>query len=56
MAKIEKFEDIQAWQRARELNRRIYRITRDGQFVKDFNLIDQKCCNLNNVQYSRGIC
>ena len=41
MAKIEKFEDIQAWQRARELNRRIYRITRDGQFVKDFNLIDQ---------------
>jgi len=41
MAKIEKFEDIQAWKRARELNRRIYRITRDGQFVKDFNLIDQ---------------
>lgn len=41
MGKIERFEDIQAWQKARELTKRIYRITKDGQFVKDFNLINQ---------------
>ncbi len=35
MSKIERFEDIQAWQKARELSKEIYRVT------KDFSLKDQ---------------
>jgi len=38
MANIEKFEEIVAWQKARELTREIYRITNQGSFVKDFGL------------------
>ena len=39
--KIERFEEIQSWQRARELNRQIYEITKDAHFSKDFSLRDQ---------------
>ena len=41
MASIEKFEDIEAWQKARELTREIYRITNQGFFSRDFGLRDQ---------------
>jgi len=41
MASIEKFEDIEAWQKARELTREIYRVTNRGAFAKDFSLRDQ---------------
>ena len=41
MENIEKFEEIEAWQKARELTREIYRITNQGSFVKDFGLRDQ---------------
>ncbi len=41
MGKIEKFEDIKAWQKARELNKKIYNITKDSHFSKDFSLKDQ---------------
>ncbi len=41
MASIERFEDIEAWKKARELTREIYRITNQGAFVKDFGLCDQ---------------
>ncbi len=41
MAKIERFEDIHAWQKARELTKGIYDITRNSHFVKDFSLKDQ---------------
>ena len=41
MSKIERYEDIQAWQRARELNAGIYKITKQGHFAKDFSLRDQ---------------
>ena len=41
MASIEKFEDIEAWQKARELTREIYRVTNRGDFAKDFGLRDQ---------------
>jgi four helix bundle protein len=41
MAKIEKFEDLIAWQKARELAKRIYQITNDGAFARDFGLRDQ---------------
>lgn len=39
--KIERFEDIQAWQKARELNQQIYDVTKDAHFSKDFSLRDQ---------------
>jgi four helix bundle protein len=41
MGKIERFEDIQAWQKARELNKGIYRTTGTHPFSKDFSLRDQ---------------
>ena len=41
MAKIEQFEDIEAWQQARLLVNEIYAITNDGQFARDFGLRDQ---------------
>jgi len=39
--KIEKFEDIQAWEKARELVRQVYHITCEGDFAKDYALKDQ---------------
>lgn len=41
MAKVEKFEDLIAWQKARELTKNIYTITKQGEFAKDFGLRDQ---------------
>ena len=39
--KIEKFEDIQAWQKARELVKSIYEITSKDNFARDHGLKDQ---------------
>jgi len=36
--KIEHFEDIEAWQLARELARKVYRLTKKPRFVKDYGL------------------
>lgn len=41
MGKIERFEDLIAWQKARELTRAIYEATRQGAFAKDFGLSGQ---------------
>ena len=41
MAKIEQFEDIEAWQQARLLVNEIYAVTNAGQFARDFGLLDQ---------------
>jgi four helix bundle protein len=41
LAKFERFEDILAWQKARELVRRVYEVTADGRFAKDFGLQGQ---------------
>ncbi|MDD3248797.1 MAG: four helix bundle protein [Smithellaceae bacterium] len=41
MATIEKFEDIKAWQNARELVSKIYTVTRNDGFARDFGLRDQ---------------
>ena len=38
---IERFEDLIAWQRARELVREVYRVSRVGVFAKDFGLSRQ---------------
>jgi len=36
--KIERFEDIEAWQLARELARKVYRLTKKPRFAKDYGL------------------
>jgi len=41
MAKIEKFEDIEAWQKARNLVKEVYRVCGFERYKKDYNLIDQ---------------
>jgi len=41
MAKIGRFEDIQAWRKARELVKEVYSGSNSGMFSKDFGLRDQ---------------
>ncbi len=41
MSKIEKFEEIRAWQSAREVVNRIYEISQDEKFKRDYSLGDQ---------------
>jgi four helix bundle protein len=41
MSKIERFEDLIAWQKARLLTKRIYEITRRKPFATDFGLTGQ---------------
>jgi four helix bundle protein len=39
--KIERFEDIEAWQLARELTQKVYRLTKKSGFAKDKGLKKQ---------------
>jgi four helix bundle protein len=41
MSSVERFEDIEAWKKARELTKSIYRLTSVGEFARDFGLRDQ---------------
>jgi four helix bundle protein len=41
MATITRFEEIEAWQTARELTKLIYLLTEEGKFSRDFGLKDQ---------------
>jgi four helix bundle protein len=41
MDKVRRFEDLIAWQKARLLTREIYRISRMGEFSRDFGLTTQ---------------
>jgi len=41
MATFKKFEDVQAWQKARKATKQVYEITSLGSFAKDFGLRDQ---------------
>ena len=41
MATFKRFEDIECWKKARQLTRRIYEVTNDSQFARDFGLRDQ---------------
>ena len=38
MSAFQRFVDIEAWQKARELAKVIYALTNDGQFAGDFGL------------------
>src|ERR1041385_242260 len=39
--RIERFEDLIAWQKARVLAKAIYEITKQGAFAKDYGLANQ---------------
>jgi four helix bundle protein len=39
--KVDKFEGLIGWQKARRLTGRIYTTTNEGNFVRDFGLKDQ---------------
>jgi len=39
--KIERFEDLIAWQKARSLTYIVYQVTRQGAFARDFGLSNQ---------------
>ena len=41
MGKIERFEDISAWQKARELVKNVYGVCGVESYRKDYSLIDQ---------------
>jgi four helix bundle protein len=41
VATFQTFEEIAAWQKARELTRQIYTVSHRGIFSKDFGLRDQ---------------
>ena len=41
MATFKRFEDILAWQKARQATKAVYQITSNGSFSKDFGLRDQ---------------
>ena len=41
MPSIHRFEDVEAWRKARELTSCVYRLTREGQFARDWGLKDQ---------------
>jgi four helix bundle protein len=40
-SRIQKFEDLIAWQKARQLTKAIYQLTSTNRFSKDFGLRDQ---------------
>jgi four helix bundle protein len=41
MARIQRFEDIEAWQKARQITKTVYQATSSGRFSRDFGLRDQ---------------
>lgn len=41
MPTISRFEEIEAWQTARELTKKIYSLTEKGEYARDFGLKDQ---------------
>ncbi len=51
--KIDRFDQIEAWQLARELTQKVYRLTSKGKFVADFGLKGQiqraSSSSMNNI-------
>ena len=41
MSTFKRFEEIQAWQKAREITKQIYSMSNKDKFAKDFSLRDQ---------------
>jgi four helix bundle protein len=40
---VRRFEDLEVWQKARELNKAVYAVSNVGAFARDFKLRGQAC-------------
>ncbi|MGH2575902.1 MAG: four helix bundle protein [Ignavibacteria bacterium] len=58
MARINRFEDLICWQKARLITRDIYKITLNGSFSKDYSLKDQirRASNSVMLNIAEGFC
>jgi four helix bundle protein len=60
MPTVTRFEELVAWQKARELTREVYRLTRSGPWAKDYGLSNQiqraSCSIMSNIAegFERG--
>ena len=50
--KIQRFEDLQAWQQARVLANMVYDAAEQGSFAKDFKLRNQICDATGSVMHN----
>jgi four helix bundle protein len=41
MSRIERFEDIESWKLARQVSNRVYDVSSEGAFSRDFALVNQ---------------
>ena len=41
MPTFERFEEIRAWQKARKATKKVYQVTKQSRFSRDFGLLDQ---------------
>ncbi len=49
MATFKRFEDIEAWKKARVYARKVYKISRSGEFGRDFTLRNQICSSTGSI-------
>jgi four helix bundle protein len=60
MATLKRFEDVEAWKKARVLTRSVYEATASGSFARDYALRDQirraSCSIMSNIAegFERG--
>jgi four helix bundle protein len=52
MAKIERFEDLHAWQASRELVNQVYSLLRQKDFAGDFGLTNQITRSAGSVMHN----
>ena len=50
--KIQRFEDLQAWQQARVLANMVYDAIEQGKFVRDYKLRDQICAAAGSAMHN----
>ncbi len=41
MANIKRFEDLEVWKKARVLSKTVFKLSKEGEFAKDFRFRDQ---------------
>jgi len=58
MSRIERFEDLYCWQKARIIMNDIYKISSVGNFLKDYSLKDQirRAANSVMLNIAEGFC
>jgi four helix bundle protein len=52
MAKIDRFEDLHSWQKARQLANTVYDLSANSIFARDFRLTNQICGAAGSVMHN----